>query len=183
MSKAIVYFADGTEECEGLVVVDILRRAGVQVITASINTMPRVLTSHKIVLTTDTVAEGLDVSDADLLVLPGGIPGTPNLKACPAVIEAVRQQAAAGKKLAAICAAPGILAGLGLLDGKTATIHPGCLADLTGAEYQDAECVVAGNITTGSGLGAAIPFALELAAQLEGPEKAEAVRKAIVYRH
>ena len=168
MSKAVVFIADGLEECEGLLVVDILRRAGTEVTTASINGTKQVVSSHGITLFTDALAEEVDYDHADIVILPGGLRGTENLS----VSSFVRSRClefAAGKKIAAICAAPSIFASLGLLKGKKATVHP-------------LPVTVDGNITTGQALGAAIPFALELARQLEGEETAEKVAKAICWK-
>lgn len=183
MSKAVVFFADGTEECEALLVVDLLRRAKVEVVVASAMGRQELHTSHGILMQADALAEEVDCADADLIVLPGGIPGTPNLAANPAVVAAVKAQAAAGKKLAAICAAPSILADLGLLEGKRATAHAAFQDKLAGAVVLDEEVVVDGNITTSYGLGGAIPFALELVRQLAGDAEAQAIRSAIAYRH
>ena len=163
MSKAVVFFADGTEECEALLVVDLLRRAKVEVIVASAMGRRELVSSHKIHLTADALAEEVDYSDVDMVVLPGGIPGTPNL--------------------AAICAAPSVLASLGLLEGRNATAHAGFQDQLAGAIVHDEEVVVDGNITTSYGLGGAIPFALELVRQLAGQAEAERIRNAIAYRH
>ncbi len=183
MSKAVVFFADGTEECEGLLVVDLLRRAKVEVIVASASGRKELLTSHGIHMTADALAEEVDYSDVDMVVLPGGIPGTPNLAANKAVTDAAVAFAKAGKRVAAICAAPSVLASLGLLEGKKATAHAAFQDKLAGAEVLDAEVVVDGNITTSYGLGGAIPFALELVSQLAGQAEAERIRAAIAYRH
>ena len=183
MSKAVVFFAEGTEECEALLVVDLLRRGKVEVIVASASGSLTVTGSHKIPVTTDALAEDVDYSDVDLVVLPGGIPGTPNLAACKAVTDTVKSFAAAGKKVAAICAAPSILAQLGLLEGKKATAHASFQDKLTGAMVLDQEVVVDGNITTSYGLGGAIPFGLELVRQLAGPDEAARIQKAIAYKH
>lgn len=184
MSKAVVFFADGTEECEALLVVDLLRRAKVEVIVAS-SAMGRreLVSSHKIHLTADALAEEVDYSDVDMVVLPGGIPGTPNLAANKTVTETCAAFAKAGRKVAAICAAPSILASLGLLEGRNATAHAGFQDQLAGAIVHDEEVVVDGNITTSYGLGGAIPFALELVRQLAGQAEAERIRNAIAYRH
>ena len=168
MSKAVVFFAEGTEECEALLVVDLLRRAKVDVTVASASGSREILSSHKIRITADALAEEVDYSDVDLVVLPGGIPGTPNLAANKTVTDTCTAFAKSGKKVAAICAAPSVLASLGLLEGKNATAHAG---------FQD------GNITTSYGLGGAIPFALELVRQLAGQAEADRIRNAIAYRH
>ena len=150
MSKAVVFFADGTEECEALLVVDLLRRAKVEVIVASAMGRRELVSSHKIHLTADALAEEVDYSDVDMV---------------------------------AICAAPSILASLGLLEGRNATAHAGFQDQLAGAIVHDEEVVVDGNITTSYGLGGAIPFALELVRQLAGQAEAERIRNAIAYRH
>ena len=196
MSKAVVFFADGTEECEALLVVDLLRRARVEVIVASAMGRRELVSSHKIHLTADALAEEVDYSDVDMVVLPGGIPGTPNLAANKTVTETCAAFAKAGRKVAAICAAPSILASLGLLEGRNATahagfqdqlagaiVHAGFQDQLAGAIVHDEEVVVDGNITTSYGLGGAIPFALELVRQLAGQAEAERIRNAIAYRH
>ena len=180
MAKAVVFFAEGTEECEALLVVDLLRRAKVEVLVASASGSREILSSHKGHI---TLAEEVDYSDVDLVVLPGGIPGTPNLAANKTVTDTCVAFAKAGKKVAAICAAPSVLAALGLLEGKNATAHAAFQDKLAGAHVLDTEVVVDGNITTSYGLGGAIPFALELVRQLAGEAEADRIRNAIAYRH
>lgn len=183
MTKAVLFFAQGTEECEALLVVDLLRRANVEVTIASASGHRQLTGSHGIHITADALAEDLDLSDVDLIVLPGGIPGTPNLASNPAVTSACTAFAAAGKKIAAICAAPSILADLGLLEGKHATAYSSFQDKLGGAIVLDKEVVTDGNIITSYGLGGAIPFALELIRLLEGEAAADRIRNGIAYRH
>ena len=114
MSKAVVFFAEGTEECEALLVVDLLRRAKVDVTVASASGSREILSSHKIRITADALAEEVDYSDVDLVVLPGGIPGTPNLAANKTVTDTCTAFAKSGKKVAAICAATSDAARLAL---------------------------------------------------------------------
>ena len=178
MSKAVVFFAEGTEECEALLVVDLLRRAKVDVTVASASGSREIVSSHKVHITADALAEEVDYSDVDMVVLPGGIPGTPNLAANKTVTDTCVSFAKSGKKVAAICAAPSVLASLGLLEGRKATAHAGFQDKLAGAEV-----VVDGNITTSYGLGGAIPFALELVRQLAGQAEADRIQNAIAYRH
>lgn len=182
MRKVCVFLADGFEECEGLLVVDLLRRAGVEVTTASLNADTAVCSSHGIRLQADAVAAWLDLDGFDMLVLPGGGQGTENLAASELVTSAVRRQLEAGRQVAAICAAPSVLGRMGLLDGLEATCYPGFEHYMPAARMQDADVAQTPQIITGRALGAAIPFALALIARLEGAEKAEAVRRAIVYR-
>ena len=165
MSKAVLFFADGTEECEALLVADLLRRARVEVIIASAMGRRALVSSHGIHLNADALAEDVDYSDVDMVILPGGIPGTPNLAENKTVT------------------APSVLASLGLLEGRNATAHAGFQDKLAGAIVHDEEVVVDGNITTSYGLGGAIPFALELVRQLAGPAEADRIQKAIAYRH
>ena len=147
------------------------------------NIAEKLVSSPNIRLTADALAEEVDYTDVDLVVLPGGIPGTPNLAANKTVTDTCTAFAKAGKKVAAICAAPSILARLGLLEGKNATAHAAFQDQLAGAAVHDEEVVVDGAITTSYGLGGAIPFALELVRQLAGPAEAERIQNAIAYRH
>ena len=183
MSKAVIFFAPGLEECEGLLCVDILRRAGVEVTIAAVGGEKIVKSARQISVVADALTEELDYTVFDACILPGGIPGVPNLKADATVRRVCRDFAAEGKVVAAICAAPSILASLGLLEGRNATAHAGFQDQLAGAIVHDEEVVVDGNITTSYGLGGAIPFALELVRQLAGQAEAERIRNAIAYRH
>ena len=162
MSKAVLFFADGTEECEALLVADLLRRARVEVIIASAMGRRALVSSHGIHLNADALAEDVDYSDVDMVILPGGIPGTPNLAENKTVTDTCVSFARAGKKVAAICAAPSVLAQYGLLAGRRATCYPGFEDRCTGAQMVDADVVTDGQITTGRALGAAIQFGLEL---------------------
>ena len=184
MSKAVLFFADGTEECEALLVADLLRRARVEVIIASAMGRRALVSSHGIHLNADALAEDVDYSDVDMVILPGGIPGTPNLAENKTVTDTCVSFAKAGKKVAAICAAPTALAAFGVLNGKKATVYPGMDADLTaaGASYTGLPLTIDGSIVTGEALGAAIPFALALARILAGADAANRVKSAIVYQ-
>ena len=178
MKKAVVMLAQGFEECEALLTVDILRRAGVDVTTASITGERTVNSSHCVPVTADCLAEETDFDSADLLVLPGGMQGTLNLKNS----ELVKEQCirfADGRLLAAICAAPSVLASLGLLEGKKATVHPSFEKDMAGAELTGQSVTLDGNLITGQGLGAAIPFALALAEVLTDADTADRIAEAI----
>jgi 4-methyl-5(b-hydroxyethyl)-thiazole monophosphate biosynthesis len=184
MSKACVFFADGTEECEALIVVDLLRRAGVAVTVASASGSLDIVSSHKIRLHADALAEDVNYEEMDLVVLPGGVPGTPNLEANATVCRVVKEFFAdENKKVAAICAAPSILGHMGLLAGRKATSHAKFRDQLDGAVVMDSEVVVDGNLITSFGLGGAIPFALELVRELEGEGAASRIRDAIEYLH
>ena len=179
--KTCVFLADGFEEIEGLTVVDTLRRAGVEVKTVSVMGRKRIHGSHGIEVEADCLFEEAEAEKADLLVLPGGMPGTLNLKQHGGLIRLLKEFDREGRKIAAICAAPSILGGLGMLDGRDACSYPSFEDQLGGANVLQVPVVTDGHITTGRGMGAAIPFALRLTAILCGEEKAEEVRKSIVY--
>lgn len=182
MSKVYVFLADGFEEIEGLTVVDLLRRAEAEVVTVSINGTERVCGSHGIEVIADTVFEKTDFAGADLLVLPGGMPGTKHLGAHEGLTMLLKETDKKGGGIAAICAAPSVLGDLGLLKGKKAVCYPGFEQRLTGAEVLNVPAVTDGNITTGRGMGTAIDFALELTARLFGAQKAEQLAEAIIYK-
>lgn len=181
MERVYVFLADGFEEIEGLTVVDILRRAGVEVETVSIMGRKEIHGSHEITVLADSLLEDVDMAAAGMFVLPGGLKGTENLEECVPLLDALEKAAKEGKRVAAICAAPRILAGLGLLQGKNATVYPSMEGFLTGARVQRVPSVTDENITTGRGMGAAVDFALELVRLLAGKEKADAVAEGIVY--
>lgn len=181
MSKVLIFFADGTEECEALLVVDLLRRAGMDIKTVSINADNSVLTSHKVRMFTDINIKDAMKEEADMVVVPGGIPGVPNLLANKSVCELCTKYAKE-KAVAAICAGPSILGQLGILRGKRATVYPGFDDKLEGATYTAESVTVDGNILTANGLGAAIPFALEIIKYFEGEETAKATAGKIQYK-
>lgn len=182
MSKAVVFFADGMEECEALLVVDLLRRGGVEVTTASVMEDRQIVSSHKVPVLADALAGELDYTQVDLVVYPGGIPGSNHLAESQTATRVARDFAAQGKYVGAVCAAPAVvLAPLGVLEGKQATSYPSFQDQLTGAVKKDQPVAVDGKIITGRALGAGIPFALELLAALEGRETARKVAQAIVY--
>ena len=180
--KAVVFLADGFEECEGLIVVDILRRAGVDTIMASVMEGLQIDSSRHIIVQADAMAGDIDFDTVDLVVLPGGRLGTENLGASELVTEKLREFAA-DKHAAAICAAPSLLASLGMLEGKKATCHPDFEGQMKGAVLTGESVAVDGNIITGQGLGASFDFAFELVKILVGEEKAEQIKKSICYRY
>lgn len=179
--RACVFLADGFEEIEGLTVVDILRRAGIDTKMVSITDRQAVTGSHKIAVWADMCLKQADFSETELLVLPGGMPGTLNLGICKELTDLLVEFANSGKKVAAICAAPSVLGDLGLLKGKKAVCYPGFEERLSGAEVLYEPVAVDGNITTSRGMGTAIPFALSLVEQLVSKEKAEELREGIIY--
>ena len=179
MSKAIVFLADGVEECEGLLAVDLMRRAGIEVTTVSIGETTAVRSSHGIELRTDMSAAAADFDAADALVLPGGLAGTANLAASSLVREQCLAFYGSRRLLAAICAAPSILASLGLLEGKQATVHPNFEEKMQGAVLTHTPVACDGNIVTGRSLAASVEFSLELVRRLAGEETAEKVARGI----
>lgn len=175
----IVFLADGFEECEGLLVVDILRRSGLKVIMASIMGRREVMSSREILVRADCLAENVDYESAKMIVLPGGRLGTEKLSRNENVIDQCKAFAK-DKYVAAVCAAPTILAGLGLM--KQATVHPEFNQIMGDVEVLDEAVVVDGNIITGQGLGATIPFALKLVEVLINKESSDNIASAICYK-
>lgn len=176
----VVFLADGFEECEGLLVVDLLRRAGLRVLMASIMGRRDVKSSREILIHADCLAENVSFDKAKMIVLPGGRLGTENL----GKNEIVREQCKAfvvDKYVAAVCAAPSVLAGLGLLEGKRATVHPDFEGKMSGAILTGDSVTVDGNIITGQGLGATIPFSLMLVKNLVNDEAAKKVADDICF--
>ena len=184
MKKVYVFLADGFEDVEALIPVDVLRRGGVEVVTVSITDFPLVQSAHGVNIEADVMFEQCDFSDADLLFLPGGMPGASNLFANKEVCKALVDQYAAGKKVAAICASPAVvLAPLGILDGKRATCYPGFEQALADATYTADLVTVDGNITTGEGPAAAFPFAYELLSQLVNKQTSDQIAEGMRFKH
>lgn len=185
--RVAVFVAPGLEEIEGLTVVDLLFRAGIPCDTVAITPDREVTSSHevRIVCKRSLFDEGFSFADYDMLVLPGGIPGTPNLRACEPLCAELSARAAAGRPLAAICAAPSILAELGLLEGRRATSNPGfqhVLAERGAVLLADEPVVVDGNLITSQGAGTAMLFALEIVRHYLGDEAVGRVREGVVLR-
>ena len=176
----VVFLADGFEECEGLLVVDLLRRAGLKTVMASVMGRRTVDSSRHIPITADTLAEAVDYEKVRLIVLPGGRLGTENLDKSKLVKEKCLEFAR-DKAVAAICAAPSILAALGLLEGKKATCHPDFEDQMRGAFLTGESVSADRNIITGRGLGATIEFALEIIRKFAGTDMAEKIKKDICY--
>lgn len=173
--KAYVFLAEGFEEIEAISVVDILRRGGVNVETVSIGQDKQVKGAHHVPVVADRLFEKADLQSADMLVLPGGLPGATNLNAHAALKELLVEYLDKGKYIAAICAAPQVFGGLGLLKGKKAVCYPGVEPKLTGATIVDEPVVQDGQIITGKGPGLAFAFGLKLVALLQGQAKADEV--------
>ena len=181
MAKVYAFLAEGLEEVECLAVVDVLRRSGVEVTLVSVGETKEIVGSHGIRLTADALFEETNPDQADILFLPGGMPGTKNLQAHQGLAEAIRKAAKQGRRIAAICAAPSILGTMGLLKGRTATCYPGFEDMLEGASYTSQGVITDGNLTTSRGLGHALALGLELIRLLQGPQQAERIREAVQY--
>jgi len=180
--KAAIFFATGYEECEALIVVDIARRAGIEISTVSVTGDKTVVSSHNVPVVMDKLFDEVDFAELDMMILPGGMPGTKNLEAYAPLMDKLDEFYNDGRKISAICAAPSIFGHRGYLAGKNAAIYPSMEAELKGADVKYDPAVTDGNIITGRGMGAAIDFALAIVTSLEGKEKADAIAKAIVYR-
>ena len=181
MKQISVFLADGFEEIEGLTVVDILRRAGLRVDTVSITGERIIRGSHQIDVQADCLFEEMDFSETDMLVLPGGMPGTRNLMNHKGLQELLRAYHEKGRYIAAICAAPSVFGRLGFLKGRRACCYPSFEEKLEGAEVVQEPVSVDGHIITSRGMGTAIPFALKLTALLCGEEKADEISRSIIF--
>mgnify|MGYP000991269455 CR=1 FL=1 len=183
MAKVYEFLANGFEEVEALAPVDILRRGGVEVKMVSITGSNLVESSHGVVVKADLLFENItDFSDADLLMLPGGMPGSKNLNEHEGVRKALKEQFEKGKRVAAICAAPTVLASLGILKGKNAVCFPACEDDLLKGKaiLKKDRAVVDGNIITSRSAGTAMDFSLAIISELLGKEVAGKISKEIV---
>lgn len=181
MSKVCVFFATGFEEIEALTVVDILRRGKIDVDMVSVTEEKKVTGSHKITVEMDKTLGEVDFAQTDMIVLPGGMPGTKNLEACTPLMEQVDAFFAKGKYIAAICAAPSIFGHRGILKGKAACSYPGWESHLEGANVKMDAVAVDGHVITSRGMGTAIPFGLAIIEQLVNKEAAVQMKESIVF--
>lgn len=181
MAKLGIFMADGCEEIEGLTVVDIVRRAKLDISTISISDKKEVTGSHNVTFITDVLYKEEKFLELDGIILPGGMPGTTKLGENADVKEQILSFTATGKLVAAICAAPSILGAAGILNGKRATCHPGFEEKLVGATILMDTVVVDGNIITSRGMGTAIDFALAIVKYFTDDETITQIRKGLVY--
>jgi 4-methyl-5(b-hydroxyethyl)-thiazole monophosphate biosynthesis len=178
--RILVPLADGFEEIEAVTIIDVLRRAELDVTVGGL-TKGTITGSHGIAFTPDATLDALDLGSFTMVVLPGGMQGTRNLMADQRVLGLVRRLSAAGKRTAAICAAPLVLHAAGVLRGVAVTAHPSVHGDLPGAVVKSEPRVLAsGPVMTSQGAGTAMEFALALVAELCGREKAAAIGRAMV---
>ena len=183
MSKIAVFFAEGYEEIEALTVVDICRRGGIETEMVSVTEEPEVKSSHGVTVKMDKTFSQADFQGYDMIVLPGGMPGTKNLEAHEELMKQVDAFYAGGKYIGAICAAPSIFGHRGILKGRNACSFPSFESHLEGAEVTAGPVEISDKVVTSRGMGTAIDFGLAILGIFCGQEKAEEMAKTIVYRH
>lgn len=180
MKKIVVFLAEGFEEIEAITVIDILRRAGLEVTTVSIEKNEHVKGAHGITIIADKVFNKKEITDIEMIILPGGMPGTNNLNHHQELKNIILEYYKNKKYIAAICAAPLILGQLGILNNKKAVCYPGYEKELKGAIYSNEKVVIDNNIITSKGVGAAIDFSLKIVETLINKETATKLRQALV---
>ncbi|MEG1580480.1 MAG: DJ-1/PfpI family protein [Bacteroidaceae bacterium] len=176
-----LFLATGFEETEAIQIVDIIRRAGLEIHTVSITDSKQVLSSHDILITADELIAEANLEESQLFILPGGMPGATNLSKCDALRSAIITHFNTGKLISAICAAPLVYGLMGLLEGKRATCYPGFEEYLKGAQCTGSLVEIDGNIITGKGPAAAMPFAFALVERLAGKELTDSVKAGMLY--
>ena len=177
--QVYLFLADGFEEIEAIAPIDILRRANINIQTVSISGTKEVTGTHGIIIQADLLFTEVDFSLSDMLILPGGMPGTKNLDAHQALKEILTAQYEKRGKIAAICAAPSILGKMGFLNGKEAICYPGFEEALSGAVISKSLVVKSDNIITAKGAGVAVEFALKIVEELKGKSASEKIASAI----
>lgn len=185
MQNVLIMLANGFEEIEGLTVVDLLRRAGIETTLVSIESDKRIEGAHGIKVEADTTFECVkkEMETADMIVLPGGMPGTKHLRAHEELCSVLTKRFASQKWIAAICAAPSLILGdLGLLEGLDAVCYPGMEDNMKGAHVKNSPVAIDGSVITSKGVGTAISFALTIIEVLDSKEKAEEIQDSIVYK-
>lgn len=181
MAKVYIFLANGFEEIEGLTVVDLLRRASIEISMISITGIKEIVGSHNIKVEADELFEEVEYKDADMLVLPGGLPGANHLAEHQGLVALLKQFNEEGKLLAAICAAPSVLGKNGILQGKRATCYPGNEENLLGATFTGNKVEFDSNVITGKGMGVSIDFSLKIIEVLKDLKTANEVKAAIQY--
>ena len=176
-----VFLATGFEDIEAIAPVDIMRRAGLQVQTVSITGEKIVRSAHGIGIEADLLFSDVDFHKAEMLVLPGGLPGSTNLDACQPLTKAIKHHFEEGGAIAAICAAPLVFGHLGLLEGLRATCYPGVERELKGADYTAAIVERDGNIITGKGPAAAFEFGYAIVDYFLGEDASMPLRQGMIY--
>ncbi len=181
MAKVYEFLANGFEDIEALGPVDVLRRGGIVVKTVSIGDSLMVESAHGVQVKADMMFADADFSDADMLLIPGGMPGAKNIDEHEGVRRAVLRQTEQKKLVGAICAGPMVLGHLGLLRGKRATCYPGFETELDGATYTAEQYTVDGNIVTGKGPGATLDYAYAILALMKGEQVVDELKKGMMY--
>lgn len=177
-----VLLGTGFEEVEAIAPIDLMRRAGMDVLSVGV-TGKTVYGSHNIGIEADITIDQMDLTDLEMIVLPGGLGGVAAARASQSAMDALRFAWENEKFVAAICAGPTVLADLGITDGKQATCYPGCEDKMGAAKLiADAACVRDGKLITGTSAGCAVPFGLALIEALKGPDTAKAVAEQFVIR-
>lgn len=182
MKKTALFCANGFEECEGLIVVDLLRRAKIDIQMISLENDLFVIGSHGIKIECNQLFDEVNFDELDMIILPGGMPGTLALKRHTALNQKIIEFNSTNKKLAAICAAPSVFGSLNLLNGRKMTCYPGFEEECAGAICTHQKVEKDRNIITSSGLGGAIDFATAIIEELINKEAADEVLRAIQYK-
>lgn len=179
----MVYILLGTgfEETEAIAPLDLMRRAGIDVMTVGLNGKV-IYGSHKIGVEADIEIGELDLTNLDMIVLPGGLGGVASIRACQPALDAVRFAWENGKFVGAICAGPTVLADLGITDGKKAVCFPSCSDQMGSALLQTSASCIDGKLVTGTSAGCAVPFGLSLIEVLKGKDEADRIANQIVIR-
>lgn len=177
-----IFLADGFEEIEALCPLDLLLRAGISIKSVGVGTKREIVGSHGIHVLADITEDEFNDASPEMVILPGGMPGTKNLEASRTVKKAIDDTSKSGGYIAAICAAPSILGKMGLLKGKEAICFPGFEKFLDGAKLSDKRVVRDGKVITAAGMGVALPFGLELISALMGQEKADLIASQTMFR-
>ena len=181
MSKVLIPLASGFEEIEAVTNIDVLRRASIEVVTISLNSLD-VKGDHGIPIIADQRIDQIEIDDFDAIVLPGGMPGAGNLRDNQKILDFVRKINEEGGLVAAVCAAPIVLEAAGILEGKNATSYPGFGEEMPSCNYKEERVVKDGNIITARGPGVALEFALEIVKYLKSESDAEELREAMIVR-
>ena len=174
-----VLLGTGFEETEAITPIDLMRRAGIKVLTVGINGK-LIYGSHGIGVEADITIDQMDLTNLDMIILPGGLGGVKSIRESKQAMDAIRFAHENGKFVAAICAGPTILASLGFTDGKDAVCYPGCEEEMGSANMITAPCIRSDKIITGTSAGCAVPFGLALVAALKGQAEADRIAKQIV---
>ena len=182
MPRVAVILADGFEEVEAMAIIDVLRRAGIDTMIAGLHG-GHITSARNVKVIPDAVIDTVKAEDFEMIILPGGQPGSDNLDADPRVKVLITSFSQKGKLTGAICAAPIVLASAGVLKGKRATSYPSYKDRLGGAVYEEKSVVMDGNVMTSRGAGTALSFGLAIVERLVGKEKAQKIKEAMLIQY